>query len=116
MADGAVEGLNRLWQVAEVWICTKPLEVNPTCRDDKAKWLETYFGEDWLDRLIITPNKSMVRGDILLDDAPHIDWLEHAVWHSVIFPTTWNDEGSKWAGMPRWGWDQDVTELLRLIR
>lgn len=116
VVDGALDGLLLLEEQADVWIVTKPLEVNPTCRDDKAAWMAKHFGERWLDKLIISPNKSMVRGHILLDDAPHIDWMEHASWHSVIFPMPWNDDGSKWAGLPRWSWEDDTEELMVLAR
>lgn len=116
VVDGAAEGMWRLHQVANVWICTKPLEANPTCRDEKGAWLAEHFGEEWLDRLIITPNKAMVRGDLLLDDAPHIGWLEHAEWKSIIYPTPYNRTGSEWSHLPEWSWDRDVDELLDHIR
>lgn len=116
VVDGAVEGLWRLHQIFNVWICTKPLEVNPTCRDEKAAWLAEHFGKEWLDRLILSPNKAMVRGDILLDDAPHIAWLEHAEWKPVIFPTPYNGQGSEWSHLPAWHWDDDLTDLLDVLR
>lgn len=107
----AVEGLPRLAEVAEVWLCSKPLEANPTCRDEKAAWVRENFGEEWEYRLILTSDKSMVRGDFLLDDAPHPDWFPKASWLPVIYPASWNGRGSKWSGIPRWGWDCPVAFL-----
>lgn len=112
VVDGAVDGLAELDRVAEVWICTKPLEANPYCRDDKAAWVERYLGEHWLRRLILSPDKSMVRGSILLDDAPKPPWFERAEWAPVIFPTPWNGHGSDWDGLPRWSWGDPVDALL----
>lgn len=112
VVEGAVDGLNELAERADVWICTKPLEANVTCRDDKAAWLARHFGDRWLQRLILAPNKSMVRGNVLLDDAPKLDWLGAAAWRAVIYPTVWNGGGSAWGGLPRWSWGDSVEELL----
>lgn len=113
VTPGAVDGLHRLSLVADVWLCSKPLEANPTCRDDKAAWIRRNFGEEWEYRLILTSDKSMVRGTYLLDDAPHPEWFPLASWLPVIFPTSWNGRGSKWFGIPRWGWD-NPTPLLNM--
>lgn len=112
VTGGAQEGLQHLAEHAEVWICTNPLEANPSCRDEKAAWLVKHFSSEWERRLIITPDKSMVRGDVLLDDAPYLDWFERALWRTVIFPTPWNGAGSKWEGHDRWSWCDPVAWLL----
>lgn len=112
---GARRGMERLVEAGhDVWICTKPMRDNPTCRDEKAQWVEYHYGSDWVRRLIITPDKSMVVGDVLVDDAPYIEWLDRAIWKPAIFPRPWNGAGSKWEGLPRWGWD-DPVELLEEI-
>lgn len=112
VVEGAIDGLHELSEVADVWICTKPLEANPTCRDEKAAWLVKHFGPEWERRLIISPDKSMVRGDVLLDDAPYLEWLERAPWRTVIFPMSWNGAGSKWEGHDRWTWGDPIAQLL----
>lgn len=112
VTEGAVEGLTELAEHAEIWICSKPLDTNPTCRDEKASWLTRHFGEEWARRLIIAPDKSLIRGDVLLDDAPYLEWFERAQWRTVIFPTPWNGDGSKWAGHQRWTWGNPAKALL----
>lgn len=114
VVPGAVEGINLLSEVADVWICTKPLEANLTCRDGKAEWVRTHLGLEWERRLIIAPDKSRVHGDILLDDAIRMEWLGRATWQPVVYPTTWNDEGSEWHGLRRWDWSRPVEELLEM--
>lgn len=111
VVDGAVDGMERLREVADVWIVTKPLEVNPTCRDDKALWLSEHFDEYWLRRLIIAPDKSIVRGDILLDDAPKVEWFPHATWEPVIYDFPYNREGTPWAGLRHWTWSEPLDHL-----
>lgn len=92
----------------DVWVCTKPLEVNPTCRDDKGAWIEEHFPE-LLHRLIITPDKSMVRGDVLIDDAPKPEWFPRATWYPLIFDLPFNRSDPNYVGLPRFEWHM-VTE------
>lgn len=124
VVEGAVDGINALAahpDVAEVWICTKPLEANPHCQSDKAAWVRRHLGEEWLRRLIITPDKSMVRGDVLLDDAPKPAWFPQASWCPVIFPMSWNPAGGSWSAqqglddIPRWDWSRPVDELIATV-
>lgn len=112
MTGGAKGYMDQLAERAEVWIVSKPLEANPTCRDEKGAWLRRNFGPEWERRLILAADKSMVRGDVLLDDAPHPDLYERATWKPVIFKTPWNGEGSKWAGLPHWTWGNPFDLLL----
>lgn len=109
---GAIDGIMELAEMVPVWIVTKPLEANPTCRDDKARWLNRHLGRDWERRLIVTPDKSMVIGSILLDDAPKPEWFDRASWRPVIFPWSFNGAGSVWANLPRWQWGDHPQRLL----
>lgn len=98
----------------EVWVATKALETNPTCRDEKVAWLREHF--PYLeDRMFITPDKSLLRGDILLDDAPKPKWLKDAVWQPVIFDATYNGAGTVWSHLPRWTWGDPVSALEALV-
>ena len=111
---GAYEGLHELAEHADVWIATKPLEDNRTCRDDKATWLARNFGPEWVRKMFIAPDKSMLNGSILLDDAINPDWPARASWNPVIFEMTWNGDGSKWEGWDRWTWGKPVEDLLAM--
>jgi 5'-nucleotidase len=112
LVDGARDGLNDLVDCGhEVWLCTKPLEANLWCRDGKAEAVRTHLGPEWERRLIITPDKSMVEGHLLLDDAPKREWFGRARWAPVIYPTTWNGTGSEWEGLPRWRWGDPIGVL-----
>lgn len=113
LVEGAFEGIHDLLDHADVWICTKPLEANHNCRDDKARWVRHHLGEWWEQRLIIAPDKSLVRGNILLDDAIKPEWLPHAEWHPVVFSMPFNGEGSKWEHWPHWTWGDPIGALLR---
>lgn len=109
---GAIECFVQLEDHFDVWICTKPLDASPTCADEKRAWVNKYLGKEWVAKTIITPHKGLVRGDILLDDAPKIPWIEDATWKPVIFPHPWNGEGSKWESFDRWSWGDDIAWLI----
>lgn len=116
LVEGALDGLERLSELCEVWLCTKPLRAAwRTCASEKTQWIEQRLGSHWTDRLIITPDKSLVRGHVLLDDAPYLSWLDRAEWTAVMFPASWNGEGSQWEGLPRWGWKDDPEDLINLV-
>jgi len=109
---GAVDGIYELAELADVWIVTKPLEANLTCRDDKAAWVRRHLGKEWERRLIITPDKSLIRGDVLLDDAPKPAWFDQASWAPVIYPWSFNRQGSDWAALPSWQWGDNPNDLI----
>lgn len=112
VTPGAIEGVAALLDRGiDVWVCTRPLEANPTCRDAKGAWLREHFPE--LERrLIIAPDKSLIVGDVLLDDAPKPAWLDRAPWRSIIFAAPFNGRGSAWGGLPRWSWRDPISWLL----
>jgi len=52
----------------EPYILTAPSIHNPLCYTEKRNWIEKYLGTTFLDRLIISPDKSLLKGDFLIDD------------------------------------------------
>jgi 5'(3')-deoxyribonucleotidase len=67
--SGAVEGIKELARRGhDVWILTKPSVLNPLCYTEKRLWVEDHLGLSWCERLIISPDKSLLMGDILIDD------------------------------------------------
>lgn len=52
----------------EVWILTRPSVRNPLCYTEKRLWLEKHFGYEICERLILCTDKSLLRGDLLIDD------------------------------------------------
>lgn len=115
VVPGAQEGVRRLQEHFDVWLCTKPLEENKNCRDDKAAWVEKHFGRDLVRKLIITPDKTLVNGIALLDDAIKPEWMEAGTWKGIVFTTPWNQEGSVWEHYPHWCWEDDINDLLEIV-
>jgi 5'(3')-deoxyribonucleotidase len=106
---GAQEGVEELLSYFDVWVCTKPLEANPTCLNDKHAWLVRHFPA-LAGRMITAADKSMILGEILLDDAPKPEWFDRAWWFPVIFPAPFNRD--QYEGQLGWGWGDPIDTLL----
>lgn len=52
----------------EVYILTAPSIKNPLCYVEKRLWIEDYFGTEMVEKMIISPNKGLNKGDYLIDD------------------------------------------------
>lgn len=88
---GAREALNRMVAEGhEVYIVTAPWDTNPTCADDKRAWVAKHIGPEWLERVVITKDKSIVMGDILIDDRPDIFNGHRATWRQIFFTQPYN--------------------------
>jgi 5'-nucleotidase len=110
---GAVDGIAEMEDAGwDVWVCTKPLEDNPWCASEKFQWLCEYF-PSLKKKLIIAPDKSLIKGDFLLDDAHKVRWLEsgRAEWEPVMFRSPYNGDGSKWGHIRSWTWGEPLTTL-----
>ena len=113
---GAIAGVWALAEEADVWICTKPLEANAHCRDDKAAWLRKHLGPEFENKLIIAPNKGLVHGAVLLDDHPKKAHIEIATWKPVIYNqpfNQWQGGESEFDAYPHYSWDMPLEDLLR---
>lgn len=66
--EGSIDGMKTLMSKYDVWILTRPSIKNTHCYTEKAEWIKRYFGEDMLEKLILCPDKSLVKGDYLIDD------------------------------------------------
>jgi 5'-nucleotidase len=72
----------------DVFICTKPHLPNPTCESEKKQWIQEHIPV-LEKKIIMTQDKTMVRGDILIDDT----WQhgkKHPEWDLVMFDQPWN--------------------------
>jgi 5'-nucleotidase len=67
---GAIDGFAALSSnpKLDVHILTAPSVYNPLSYTEKRLWVEDHLGFDAVHRLIIAPDKSMLRGDYLIDD------------------------------------------------
>jgi 5'-nucleotidase len=85
--EGAIEYMHMLTEFYNVHILTRPSVMNPLCYTEKRVWVERYLGFEFCEKLIISPNKALIKGDYLVDD---VVWAgfegKQIVFGSEMFP------------------------------
>lgn len=66
--EGAIETINELKEYFDVCFLTRPSVINPLSYTEKRVWIEKYFGYEMCKNLILCYDKTMVKGDFLIDD------------------------------------------------
>jgi 5'-nucleotidase len=74
----------------DVRIVTSPWVSNPTCASDKLNWIVKHYGSQWGARVVITADKTLVRGDILIDDKPEVKGSLMPEWEHILFDQPYN--------------------------
>ncbi len=52
-----------------VRICTSPLNQYRNCVPEKYEWVERHLGAEFVGRMIVTKDKTLMHGDVLVDEA-----------------------------------------------
>ena len=95
--DGAKEALFEMDQMGiGVFICSSPLSVYTNCVLEKYEWVENYLGSSWVNRIIITKDKTLVKADYLIDDKPEITGVENPPsWEQILYDRPYNRDANK---------------------
>lgn len=75
----SIESIKILQEYYDIYILTRPSVRNPLCYTEKRVWIEKYLGFNMCKNLMIVYDKTMVKGDYLIDD----------VIHSGVFKPEW---------------------------
>lgn len=113
--EGGIAALNRLVAEGhEVRICTAPYhKAMHNCVNGKVEWVERYLGTEWLKCTIVSRDKTLVRGDVLVDDKPNITGAMDRPWKHILFKDTRNsDDTQAWHWMHGWDELDDLLEKL----
>ena len=107
VVDGAQQAVVELFDAGcEVFVCTSPKLSNERCAADKIGWISEHFPQ-LRRRVIITKDKTLVRGDVLVDDKPEITGLMVPSWKHVRFATAGNRHVNGGDAIANWGqWPQ----------
>lgn len=86
---GALEAFRTLSLHYDVWILTRPSTKNLHCYTEKALWVKKYLGETALNKLILCTDKSLLKGDFLIDDTPQkfggqIILFNDTIWSDIV--------------------------------
>lgn len=71
--DDAIPSIQLLGEYYDVWILSRPSYMNPLCYTEKRLWVEDHLGLEWCKKLILCPDKSLLKGEWLIDD---VAWPE----------------------------------------
>jgi 5'-nucleotidase len=75
----------------EVFICSSPLSTYQNCVLEKYKWVEKFIGPNWVKKIILTKDKTLVKADYLIDDKPVITGVEgKPAWEHILYDRTYN--------------------------
>lgn len=92
----------------DVRIVTSPWVSNPTCASDKLNWIVRHYGSHWGSRVIITTDKTLVHGDILIDDKPEVTGELVPTWEHVLFDQPYNHDVTWRRRLVDWGAWRDL--------
>jgi 5'-nucleotidase len=92
VVPGAVDALREMDAMGfEVFICSSPLRKYRYSAVEKYEWVETNLGAAWTERIILTRDKTLVKGDLLIDDKPIIRGAEsNPAWEHVLYDQPYN--------------------------
>lgn len=98
---GALEGVAQmLAEGHDVRICTSPLNAYEHCVLEKYRWIERHLGAAMVQRMMVTKDKTLVHGDVLIDDKPKISGARTPTWQHVVLDQPYNRD----AQGPRMRW------------
>lgn len=84
--EGSIQSVNELKAMdIEIFICTVPLTNYKNCVTEKYEWVEKYLGFEWTKKIILTTDKTLIKGDYLIDDQPLITGIEKPSWEHIIY-------------------------------
>ena len=91
--EGAIDGMAAMLSAGhDVRICTSPLSAWRNCVSGKFDWVERHLGTEFVSRMILTRDMTLVHGDLLIDDKPDVTGARHPNWRHVIFDQPYNRE------------------------
>lgn len=107
--DGAIHAMHTLLASGlDVRICTSPISDYRHCVSEKFAWVEQHLGFEWTKRIVLTKDKTWVRGDILIDDKPVITGSLSPMWQHWIYSQSYNQSTNNpnpritWSDVDSW--------------
>jgi 5'-nucleotidase len=90
-AIGGVDAVNTMLQQGhDVRFCTSHFtEYDPSVLE-KFQWVDKHFGKTFVDKIVLTRDKTLVKGDILIDDKPIITGIATPTWEHILYDQPYN--------------------------
>jgi 5'-nucleotidase len=98
---GALHGVKDMLSAGhDVRICTSPLSQYRNCVTEKYEWVEQHLGFDFVARMMVTKDKTLMHGDVLIDDRPEVVGSRTPTWQHWVMDQPYNRNSSR----PRLSW------------
>lgn len=115
---GAIEAINEMREAGfNVKICTIVFGNIPHWSAEKISWNIRHLGKSWTDDIILTPDKTLIKGDYLIDDKPRISGAMSPEWEHILFERPYNKKSpailrlsdwSRWREVVMWSRYYDI--------
>lgn len=110
--EGALDSVHELVAHGhDVMLCTSPLLGSLWSASEKYAWVHRHLGEEYLAKMVLTTDKTVVAGSVLVDDNPLITGRSTPTWQHVVFTQPYNLEVEG----PRLNSWNDLPVLLELL-
>lgn len=104
---GSINAVHLLARRHQVYFCTAPLKNHATCASEKIDWVRRHL-PGFESRVIISGDKTLVHGDILIDDKPDIHGVKTPTWEHYLFAQPYNQLSVR----TRWTWAALINTLV----
>jgi len=110
---GSIKAFNEIASLGhDIFICTAPLVRYENCVLEKYQWVEEHLGMQWTEKMILTRDKTLIQGDILIDDKPIINGIKEPCWEHIIFDKAYNSKILNQRRINWQNWKDILTDLL----
>lgn len=83
---GGIAAIHAMLELGhDVRFCTSYLFEYDHCVLEKYQWIEEHFGASFVERIILTRDKTLIRGDLLIDDKPEVFGLMQPTWEHILY-------------------------------
>lgn len=82
---GSIEAYKKLKEKYELFILSKPSVYNPLSYTEKRVWVEKHLGFGECDRLILSCDKTLLKGKFLIDDFSQYGLIVEPEWEHIAF-------------------------------
>lgn len=83
--DGAIAAVEELRTLFDVYVLSAPSTRNPHSYSEKRIWIERHFGYEFTKKLILSPNKGLLKGQYLIDDFATGKGQDHFEGELILF-------------------------------
>jgi len=90
LMKGAKEAVNELKKYFDVFICTAPHLKSKYCISEKFEWIDENLGPEWTRKIVLTKEKTLIKGKYLIDDRPEIKSPYIPEWEHILYDQPYN--------------------------